>query len=124
MGEENTNQESEAADLTLEVFYRENGLGFGGGDILCIGGGSIAARAGQLILLLLSFHDEEKKSPLNQIIVIAPPGSGSKLRGLQAQLDEGIAQGKLRPPASEHDDQRFRFVELAEASDGLLRRRD
>jgi hypothetical protein len=115
MREETTNkEESEAVDLTLEAFYRENGLGFGGGDILCIGGGSVAARVGHLIVLLLSFHDEEERSPLSQIIVIAPPGSGPKLRGLKAQLEEGIKNGELRPPATESADQRFRFVELSD----------
>ncbi|MER9504697.1 CHAT domain-containing protein [Mesorhizobium sp. M0579] len=114
MGQETTSkEENEASDLALEAFYRENGLGFGGGDILCIGGGTIAARVGQLILLLLSFHDKENRSPLSQIIVIAPPGSERKLRGLQAQLDEGIEKGELRPPASEHADHWFRFVELS-----------
>lgn len=62
MSEEVLNQDSVVTDLTLKAFYRENGLGFGGGDILCIGGGSIVARAEQLILLFLSFYDEQKKN--------------------------------------------------------------
>ncbi|MCK1297425.1 hypothetical protein IVB33_06670 [Bradyrhizobium sp. 24] len=114
MSEDIENQESNSADISLEHFFRQNGLGFGGRDIFCIGGGSIISRVGKIILLLLSFYDEHKKSLLSQIIVIAPPGSGRRLEHLKAQLDAGIEKGELRPPEANHPDQRFRFVELSD----------
>ncbi|MER8822712.1 hypothetical protein NKH70_23330 [Mesorhizobium sp. M0991] len=107
-------EKTESAGLTLEAYYRENYLGFGGGDIFCIGGGSIPARVGELILLLLSFHVDGGQSPLSQIVVIAPPGSASELKRLEAKLNDGVAKGELRPPASAQASERFRFIELSD----------
>ncbi|MFT4118346.1 CHAT domain-containing protein [Bradyrhizobium sp.] len=112
MAEKSENSQPNSADLTLEIYYRENGLGFGGGDIFCIGGGSIISRVGKLILLLLGFHDQQNKSPLTQIVVITPPGSLRQLDHLKAQLDAGIEKDELRQPEADHPDQRFRFIEL------------
>ncbi|WP_292325406.1 CHAT domain-containing protein [Mesorhizobium sp.] len=106
----------------LEEFYRENGIGFGGGDIFCTGPGPVDERLKLLIQPLVCFHDEKGHSPFAQILVVVPPtiGIGRSLRSLEAKLNAWSVSKRLRSPEAEKSGDWFRFVEVADLRSALV----
>lgn len=102
----------------LEAFYRENSIGFGGGDIFFTGPGPIDERLKLLIQPLVCFHDEKGHSPLAQFLVVVPPtvGIGKNLRSLETKLNAWSASKNLRSPEAEKLGDWFRFVEVSDLS--------
>jgi hypothetical protein len=84
----------------LVKFFMKNGLGFGGGDIMCLGSSDTIEQIAGIVRCLISFVDEEKKSPIHRILVVSPPKpDGSENVELKTRL-EGLLkaiQRKLSP---------------------------
>jgi hypothetical protein len=84
----------------LENFFEKNGLGFGGGDIMCLGSSDTIEQIAVILRCLICFVDEEKKSPIHRILVISPPKpDGSENVELQTRLERllKVIQRELSP---------------------------